>query len=80
MCFEIDVFREKRLPGDYELQAVRAYPYELDGWEDLILEFECKCEISFRIAEEYGMLSPTVTGLKFDKTRQIYDPSKPTKT
>jgi hypothetical protein len=37
LCFEIDVFREKRLPSDYELQAVRAYPYELDGWEDLIL-------------------------------------------
>jgi hypothetical protein len=62
LCFEVDASREKHLPGDYELQAVGAYPYELDGWEDLILEFECKGEISFRIAEEYGMSSPTVTG------------------
>ncbi len=45
-----------------------------------MLEFECKGEIRFGIAEEYGMLSPTVTGWKFDWTRQIYDPNKPTKT
>jgi hypothetical protein len=66
LCSEIDVSREKHLPGDYELQAVRAYPYELDGREDLIQEVELKGEISLRIAEEYGMPSPTVMGWKFD--------------
>jgi hypothetical protein len=64
--FEIEVSRDKHLPGDYELDSVRAYPYELDGREDLILEFELKGEIRFRIAEEYSAPSPTVTGWKFD--------------
>jgi hypothetical protein len=66
VCFEIEVCREKHLPGDYELEAVRAYPYELDGREDLIMEFELKGEIRFRIAEEFGAHSPKVTGWKFD--------------
>jgi hypothetical protein len=66
VCFEIEVSREKHLPGDYELEAVRAYPFQLDGREDLVLEFELKGEIRFRIAEEYGAPSPTVTGWKFD--------------
>jgi hypothetical protein len=64
--FEIEVSREKHLPGDYELEAVRAYPYELDGREDLILEFDLRGEIRFRIAEEYSASSPTVTGWKLD--------------
>jgi hypothetical protein len=66
IVFEIDVSREKHLPGDYELQAVRAYPHELDGWEDLVVEFGGKGEIGFRIAQEYGVPAPTVTGWKFD--------------
>ena len=66
VCFEIEVCREKHLPGDYELEAVRAYPYELDGREDLIMEFELRGEIRFRIAEELGAHSPKVTGWKLD--------------
>jgi hypothetical protein len=66
VCFEIEVSRDEHSPGDYELEAVRAYPYELDGREDLILEFELKGEVRFRIAEEYSATSPTVTGWKFD--------------
>ncbi|MDP8949677.1 MAG: hypothetical protein M3N00_05455 [Actinomycetota bacterium] len=64
--FEIEVSRDRHLPGDYELEAVRAYPYELDGREDLIMEFEVRGEIRFRIAEELGDTSPKVTGWKFD--------------
>ena len=64
--FEIEVSRDRHLPGDYELEAVRAYPYELDGREDLILEFEIREAIRFRIAEEFGAPSPKVTGWKFD--------------
>jgi hypothetical protein len=64
--FEIEVSREKHLPGDYELEAVRAYPYELDGREDLILEFELRGEIRFRIAEENGTPFARVTGWKLD--------------
>jgi hypothetical protein len=64
--FEIEVSRERHLPGDYELEAVRAYPYELDGQEDLVMEFEVRREICFRIAEELGVSSPKVTGWKFD--------------
>ena len=64
--FEIEVSRDRHLPGDYELEAVRAYPYELDGREDLIIEFEIGEEIRFRIAEEFDAPSPKVTGWKFD--------------
>ena len=64
--FETEVSRDRHLPGDYELEAVRAYPYELDGREDLIMEFEVREEIRFRIAEELGAPSPKVTGWKFD--------------
>jgi hypothetical protein len=64
--FEIEVSRERHLPGDYELEAVRAYPYELDGRDDLSMEFEVRGEICFRIAEELGTPSPRVTGWKFD--------------
>ena len=64
--FEIEVSRHRHLPGDYELEAVRAYPYELDGREDLTIEFEVRGEIRFRIAEEKGTSSPRVTGWKFD--------------
>jgi hypothetical protein len=64
--FEIEVSREHHLPGDYELEAVRAYPFELDGQEDLTMEFEVGGEIRFRIAEEFGASSPRVTGWKFD--------------
>src|SRR5918992_958820 len=60
--FEIEVSRHRHLPGDYELEAVRAYPYELDGREDLTIEFEVRGEIRFRIAEEKGTSSPRVTG------------------
>ena len=63
--FETEVSREHHLPGDYELEAVRAYPYELDGREDLIMEFEVRGEVRFRIAEELITSSPRVTGLKF---------------
>ena len=64
--FEIEVSRDRHLPGDYELEAVRAYPYELDGRDDLSMEFEVRGEICFRIAEELGVSSPRVTGWKFD--------------
>jgi hypothetical protein len=63
---EVEVSRDLHPPGDYELEAVRAYPYELDGREDLVMEFEFRSEIRFRIAEEYGTASPRVTGWKFD--------------
>ena len=63
--FEIEVCRDRHLPGDYELEAVLAYPYGLDGREDLIMEFEIGEEFSFRIAEEVGVPSPKVTGWKF---------------
>ncbi len=66
MYFETEISRERHLPGDYELEAVRAYPYELDGREDMILEFEVRGEIRFRIAEELGVSSPTVTGWRLD--------------
>jgi hypothetical protein len=66
MCFETEISRERHRPGDYELEAVRAYPYELDGREDLIIEFEVREEIRFRIAEELGLSSPTVTGWKLE--------------
>ncbi len=64
--FEIEVSRDRHLPGDYELVAVRAYPYELDGRDDLIMEFEVRGEVRFRIAEEPAMSSPRVTGWKLD--------------
>ncbi len=64
--FETEVSRDRHLPGDYELEAVRAYPYELDGREDLIMEFEVREEIRFRITEELSAPSPKVTGWKFD--------------
>jgi hypothetical protein len=64
--FEIEVSRDLHPPGDYELEAVRAYPYELDGREDSVMEFELKDEVRFRIAAEYGTPSPKVTGWKFD--------------
>jgi hypothetical protein len=63
---EIEVSREKHLPGEYELEAVRAYPYELDGREDQIMEFEVRGEVRFRIAEELGAPSPKVTGWKLE--------------
>jgi hypothetical protein len=66
MRFEAEVSRDLHAPGDYELEAVRAYPYELDGREDLIMEFEARGDIRFRIAEELGTPSPKVTGWKFD--------------
>ena len=66
MCFETEISRERHLPGDYELEAVRAYPYELDGREDLTIEFEVRGEIRFRIAEELGVSSPTVTGWRLE--------------
>jgi hypothetical protein len=37
--FETEVSRYRHRPGDYELEVVRAYPYELDGWDDLSMEF-----------------------------------------
>jgi hypothetical protein len=64
--FEIEVSRDRHLPGDYELEAVRAYPYELDGREDLIIEFEVRGEVRFRIAKEPVMSSPRVTAWKLD--------------
>ncbi len=66
VCFEIEVRRDRHHPGEYELEAVRAYPYELEGREDLIVEFELGDEIRFRIAEELSASSPRVTGWKFD--------------
>ena len=66
MCFETEISRERHLPGDYELEAVRAYPHELDGREDLTIEFEVRGEIRFRIAEELGVSSPTVTGWRLE--------------
>jgi hypothetical protein len=64
--FEAEIYRERHLPGDYELEVVRAYPYGLDGRNDLSLEFEVGDEVCFRIAEELGVPSPRVTGWKFD--------------
>ena len=64
--FEAEVSRKRHLPGDYELEAVRAYPYGLDGRDDLNIEFEVGDEICFQIAEELGAPSPRVTGWKFD--------------
>jgi hypothetical protein len=65
--FEMEVSRDLHPPGDYELEAVRAYPFQLDGREDLVLEFELlKGEIRFRIAEENGTPSARVTGWKLD--------------
>ena len=64
--FEIEVTRDRHPPGEYKLEAVRAYPYELDGWEDLMMEFEVGGEIRFRIAEEVGVPSPRLTGWKLD--------------
>jgi hypothetical protein len=66
VCFEIEFCRDRHLPGEYGLKAVRAYPYELDGREDLIVEFEIRDEIRFRIVEEVGASSPRVTGWTFD--------------
>ncbi len=66
VCFELEVRRERHHPGEYELEAVRAYPYEHDGREDLMMEFEVRDEIRFRIAEELGASSPRVTGWKLD--------------
>ncbi len=63
---EVEVSRDQHLPGDYELEAVRAYPYELGGRDDLSMEFEVGGEICFRIAEELGTPSPRVRGWKFD--------------
>ena len=62
--FEVEVSRDRHLPGDYELKEVRAYPYGLDGREDLIMDFEMREKIGFRIAEEVGAPSPRVTGCK----------------
>jgi hypothetical protein len=64
--FEMEVSRDLHPPGEYRLQAVRAYPYDLDGKEDSVMEFELGGEIRFRIAEEYVTPSPRVTGWKFD--------------
>jgi hypothetical protein len=66
LYFETEVSRDRHLPGNYELEAVRAYPYELDGREDLIMEFEVREEIRFRITEQLSAPSPKVTGWKFD--------------
>ena len=66
VCLEMELSRVQHLPGDYQLEAVRAYPYELDGREDLMMEFEVRDEIRFRVAEEFGARSPRVTGWKFD--------------
>lgn len=66
VCFEMELCRAQHLPGYYELEAVRAYPYELDGREDLMMEFEIRGKIRFRLAEEFGAPSPKVTGWKFD--------------
>jgi hypothetical protein len=64
--FEGEVSREWHLPGEYELEAVRAYPYKLDGRDELGMEFDMRGEVRFRIAEEPAMSSPKVTGWKFD--------------
>jgi hypothetical protein len=64
--FEMEISRDQHLPGDYELEAVRAYPYELDGREDLIMEFEVRGKIRFRIAEELDRPSPRVTAWKLE--------------
>ena len=64
--FEVEVSREWHLPGEYELEAVRAYPYKLDGRDDLSMEFELRGVIRFRVAEEPAISSPRVTGWKFD--------------
>ena len=64
--FETEVSRELHLPADYVLEAVRAYPYEFDGREDLLMNFEVGREIRFRIAEERLTSSPKVTGCKFN--------------
>jgi hypothetical protein len=64
--FEMEISRVQHLPGDYELEAVYAYPYELDGREDLLLESEVRGKIRFRIAEELDLPSPRVTAWKFD--------------
>ncbi len=66
VTFETEVTRDRHLSGEYKLEAVRAYPYELDGWEDLMMEFEVRGEIRFRIAKEVGAPSPRVTGWKLD--------------
>ncbi len=66
LCFEIEVSRERHLPGEYELEGVRAYPYELDGREDMILEFEIRDKVRFRIADELGSSPPRVTGWKLE--------------
>lgn len=67
VCFELEVRRERHHPGEYELEAVRAYPHEHEGREDLMMEFEVRGEIRFRIAgEEFGTSSPRVTGWKLD--------------
>jgi hypothetical protein len=42
---------------------VCAYPYGLDGREDMILEFEVRDKVRFRIAEELGS-SPEGDGLE----------------
>jgi hypothetical protein len=65
VSFEMDVSRAQHLPGNYRLEAVHAYPYELDGREDLVMEFEVRGDVRFRIAEEPVMSSPRVTGWKF---------------
>jgi hypothetical protein len=64
--FKIEVSRDRHLPGNYVLEAVRAYPYELDGWDDLIMEVEVRGEIRFRMAEESGVHCLRLTGWKFD--------------
>ena len=56
MYFEIEFSRDWHLSGDYELESR----------EDLIMEFEVRGEIRFRIAEELGASSPTVTGWKLE--------------
>jgi hypothetical protein len=63
---EMEVCRTEHLPGDYVLEALRAYPYALDGREELMMEIEVRDKIGFRIAEEVGAPSPRVTGWKFD--------------
>jgi hypothetical protein len=45
---------------------VRAHSYELEDRENLIMEFEVRGEICFRIAEDFGVPAPRVTGWKFD--------------
>jgi hypothetical protein len=62
--FEVEVCREEHLPGEYELEGVRAYPYNLEGREELMMDFEVRGGIGFRIAEEVDVPSPRVTGWK----------------